>query len=566
MQFKVGIGWKACYDEATGTFHYTVTVTATGDVTDVNVKDAISGEALIFNDDVSVDVPATRYTVNQAANGFDYTIGSMQNGESITFRYSARVNFNKDSDKDGKITADQTKNTVTVEPEDGEPHSSEYSREIVFRYAVKGTGSEAGTLENGDKLINWKIDYNQLAIASAAGSTVTDRINSVSAAYMKYYGSGITVKVYDHDGNLVDTRNINYEDLTAHSDSSWTYTIPTTDELPYYYEITYQTIVDMSYFISVGVGGDLYNDANGSGSNVHVRPDNGIDVKKSVESFTTEEINWVATLTVPKSGLTLAEVVEYFPSKLQYSFRDSFEDGSLVIDGLLPGESYTISSISGAIQPVTADSAQAYIVFYRDEAHTQTGLLPYESERTITIKLTTKVNQEWLEKGYEVGGDIQDHTNTITFNSVPATAKVVFGKPGIEKTGDYLGDGIFRYELLLSDLSDVPVSIKDTFDTGILEVDTNTAGTDRGWYHMMIFGGNQYGQSSGRTPVTYTDETDGITITANAVPKQTDGSYYPYYRIYYYLKLKDGVDLEQLAIANGGEYDVTNTAKWGDHR
>ena len=102
----------------------------------------------------------------------------------------------------------------------------------------------------------------------------------------------------------------------------------------------------------------------------------------------------------------------------------------------------------------------------------------------------------------------------------------------------------------------------DTFDTSILEVDTSKASS---WDHMRIWGGNQWSQDEGRMPVSYTDTSNGIILTADSVPMQADGSYYPYYRIVYYLKLKEGVDLQQLAIANGGEYDLTNTAVWNGH-
>ena len=111
-------------------------------------------------------------------------------------------------------------------------------------------------------------------------------------------------------------------------------------------------------------------------------------------------------------------------------------------------------------------------------------------------------------------------------------------------------------------VSETPVSVLDTFDTSILEVDTAKASS---WDHMRIWGGNQWSQDAGRMPVSYTDTGDGIILTADTVPMQTDGSYYPYYKIVYYLKVKDGVDLKALAIANGGEYDVDNTAKWGDY-
>ena len=58
---------------------------------------------------------------------------------------------------------------------------------------------------------------------------------------------------------------------------------------------------------------------------------------------------------------------------------------------------------------------------------------------------------------------------------------------------------------------------------------------------------------------------DGIIITANSIPMKSDGMYYPYYKICYYLKLKDGVDLDALALANGGEFDLVNTAVWDGH-
>ena len=144
---------SAVFDESTGTFNYTIKVSATGDVTNVNVKDVISGDALIFNNDVQVSGNSSSYTDNGAANGFDYTFASMREGEEITITYSAKVNFAKDTDKDGKISADQTKNTVTVKPEEGEPHSSEYSREITFKTTSKSNGTEDGTTADGNKII-----------------------------------------------------------------------------------------------------------------------------------------------------------------------------------------------------------------------------------------------------------------------------------------------------------------------------------------------------------------------------------------------------------------------------
>ena len=546
----------ASYDENTGKFTYTIKVNATGDVTSVNVKDVISGDALIFNNDVRVSGNSSGYTDNHASNGFDYTFASMREGEEITITYSANVDFSKDTDKDGKITVDQTKNTVTVKPDGGNPHNSEYSHEINFKTTSKSNGTEAGVTEDGDKIYNWEINYNPLALVSAAGDTITDKIGASSQQYMKYYGDGITVEVRDQSGNLVTTRNVRYSDLTAYSDSTWTYTIPSGDTTPYQYTIKYQTVVDMKKVAQGGVTVHVDNTANDQDGGADVTPKSKIGVTKDVESFNTEEVTWVSNLFIPEGGLVEAVVTD----KLPYiwlngrNVYDLYKDGSLEITGLLTGESYTVD---------LSEVGKVKITFYKDAGKQQTGLQGTEGGHTITVKLTTKVDQEWLQKGYETGSYEQNHTNTIDLNGVNDTATVTFGKPGIEKTGANLGGGSFKYTVVLSGVSDVPVSVKDTFDTSILEVDTSKSSE---WDHMRIWGGNQYSQDAGRMPISYTETEDGVVLSANALPMQPDGNYYPYYKMIYYLKVKEGVDLEALAVANGGEYDVINTALWGDHQ
>lgn len=211
------------FDESTGIFHYTVKVKANGDVTNVNVKDIISGNALIFNNDVQVAGNSSGYTNNGLSagqKGFDYTFASMADGEEIIITYSASLDQTVAKNSD-TITADQTKNTVTVQKKDGEPHNAVYSQEINMKSPQKSDGTIAGVTADGDKLYNWTIDYNPLALVSAAGDKIKDSIGASSQEYMKYYGN-VTVKVYDHAGTLVDTRS-----FTPGSDSSWEYTIPT---------------------------------------------------------------------------------------------------------------------------------------------------------------------------------------------------------------------------------------------------------------------------------------------------------------------------------------------------
>ena len=68
-----------------------------------------------------------------------------------------------------------------------------------------------------------------------------------------------------------------------------------------------------------------------------------------------------------------------------------------------------------------------------------------------------------------------NHINTIAIGPEKAEATVTFDKPDIKKTGEVQTDEqtgkvkSILYTLTLSGVSDTPVSIKDTFDTSLLE-------------------------------------------------------------------------------------------------
>ena len=305
---------SSSFDENTGTMTYTITLTADKAVTNVNVKDIISGSALTNISTPVVSGNSSAPTINSNTNGFDYTFPSMEAGETITITYTADVDFSKDTGKTGKISANLTANTVTTQPEGGDPFTAGDSREINYQWTDKSDGSVADTID-GNKIISWTVKYNELALVSAAGNTITDAIASASQQYMTYYGDGITVKVYDNSGNLVRTDNVSYEDLTAHSETGWTYTIPYSDTDKYSYEITYQTIVDQSKIDTSGVTQTLHNTANGDDGAIGIFPGATIDVTKSVESIAEDrsEVTWVSTLYVPEAGLSEAIVTDTLP-------------------------------------------------------------------------------------------------------------------------------------------------------------------------------------------------------------------------------------------------------------
>ena len=556
------------FDEQTGIFTYTIKVKASGTPENVNVKDIISGEALSFNNDVQITGYSREPVKNVPKVGcaFDYTFPSMNDGEEITITYTASVNPSYASD--GTVTAEQTKNSVLVQKEHGEPHTAEYSHSINLVNLDKKdgefTGNYVGEESEGKLLYSWRIDYNTLALVSVAGDTIKDMIASTSQDYMTYYGD-VTVKVLNSLGQQVGT------DTFTPGDSSWEYVIPAEPEAPYHYVFEYQTVVDRSKVDPEGQTVPIMNTVTGRGQTdtgvIYVSPIEETIITKAVEASSPEEVAWVSRIHVPESGLTSAVVTDTVPyitaNQLGHegdnstTLYDTYLDGSLEVEGQLEGETYEVKILTDKV----------VITFYMDPNKNQEGLQGNPGGHDITIKLKTKVNKEWLQYGYDHPSSYQaTHWNTISINGNTAYADVTFAEPGFKKTGSdatgAMNSKHFLYTLVLSGVSETPINIEDTFDTDLLEVATDMSYS--GWY-FKIWGGDQYDQSHGETSVNYSDTPTGIRITANDVPLQENGEYYPYYRIRYYLKLKDGVNLDDLAIENGGKFDLTNEAVWGDH-
>lgn len=203
------------------------------------------------------------------------------------------------------------------------------------------------------------------------------------------------------------------------------------------------------------------------------------------------------------------------------------------------------------------------ITFYKDKAHNNPGLSGSGSERKITVKLSTKTNKDWLTANLESLG-YSDRTNRIQIGNKQATDTVKYTKPGFKKygPGDNAKGPRFDYYVILTGVNTPTVTVDDDFDTDAFEILSTTPGAENVYNHLYIWGGNQDWQGDKQTEVTCQKTTEGVKLTAT-VPKKDDGSYFPYYRITYSLKLKEGVDLEQLAIQRGGTYTAKNTAKYG---
>lgn len=567
------------FDEKTGTYHYTIKVRSNGNTTNVNVKDVISGNALIFKNDVQVTGNSSDYTTNALSSGgkgFDYTFYSMRDGEEITITYSASLDRGVlVSLTNGLLTADLTKNTVTVKKEGGEPHTAEYSHQIELKKPNKSNGNLIGTDADGNQIYSWRIEYNSLALAPAAGDVIKDTIAAGSQDYMKYSGN-VTVRVYEPEGDEVTGSPRTF---APQSETGWSYTIPSEDTIPYRYVFEYNTVVDKKKVNGTGTDQKLANTAEGPGGNdggeITVGPSDKATITKAVESSDTEKITWVSVLHVPEGGLETAVVTDRLPcihtNNLELPGNnmifDLYKAGSLKVDGLLDGETYEVK------EEYNEQEQRRYVII-TFKTGGNPGLKSNPGGHNITIKLTTEVDQTWLKEGYRYPTTYQsEHVNSININGDNyVEARKRFVQPGLEKKGSELGDSslkYFKYTLYLSQVNTPNILIDDTFDRSLLEVCDPFPNGDWNKQVFYITGGDAVGQvytdPEKSVKVNYADTETGIHIIANSVPLQDNGEYYPVYMITYFLKLKDGVDLDALARENGGQFDLTNTATWGDH-
>ena len=567
---KVTAEKTGSFDMSGNVVNYTVTIRSEGNSKNIVVKDTITDDRGVLSLDASSikAVSSTGDTVQMTGgaegNSFTYTIPSMKNGETITFTYSANVDPTKIPNIDGKYI--QTGNNRVEVDSDGNPEPSAKDVEVTIDYTPRIKKGNAVVGEDG-KTLTWTITANEDALVSMAGGTITDRINAASQDIMTYSEPGITVKVTDKAGNTVRTDNLSWSQLTAKTDSSWTYTVPSSDAgHAYKYEITYSTVVDTTGKITAvtvnnTVETDGGNKDQGSGT---VEPgEEKVELKKSVEQIDMagKEITWNISFNVPKTGLSSAVVTDYYPNKYS-NFYEAVKDGTVNVTGRLEGETYEIDF----------QDKQAVITFYQDPSKTQPGLKA-GAERTISIELKTEINSEWMEKA-KTDTNYLTHQNDVRldangqFLTAYAIATLVdqsISKKSIQNP-DYVveQDGVrlpyYRYEVILTNVNSDFNEIEDTFDTNLLE-----PYDPRGWFDWRVTTENNDVRIEPK--VSYENTDSGIRIFTNTecMPKQ-DGKYYQKYKIIYYLKVKDKTALDTIlqraASSEDGKYIIENRAGW----
>jgi hypothetical protein len=323
---------------------YVVTVTSFGNSKNVAVRDKLFGSALTYISDLPETDHGVKWETNLAGGnstvgpaqvlytdkdaypdreeglpcGFELQVGEMQDGETLTFTYSASVDYDKLS---GAGTSEETFNEVEAQIGNEPPKKARYDFEGNMRYVEL---AKSRTLNWGDDdvtTVYWKLRVNENPKVSLAGNDVSDRIYAGDLEAMDYSGDGIHVKVYDADGTFLGEYDVPWSELrrtpleyieakdaamgrlrgldedaiqklldrelalpeedrvpylidairdrSAYQFASWTYTIPQTQRAMnggdavvidnrghYYYDITYTTLADKTKMVFEGYVGN----------------------------------------------------------------------------------------------------------------------------------------------------------------------------------------------------------------------------------------------------------------------------------------------------------------------
>ena len=590
----VSVSKSASYNSATGQMDYTITVTSTGNSENVVVHDALANTNLLTIDTESITVSpgGTTYTVtSESKRGFDMSIPYIGHNQTVTITYSADVDTSVLNHNGTVKVSDDGKNTVTVGNHTAETHTHQ------IKYSNTSKASTSVQDHETTATLGWKIVLNDNYRGSIVGDTVTDTIDWSSKDVMKYTKNEdgtvtltIVAKSQDETKPPYST-TINVSVTEINGQESWEYTIPQfsaddPDEI-LSYEITYTTEVDKTKF-PANSDGIVKNNTTNEGDDsstgtgvVNITPDDDIVGGKTATDVTAEYIDWDIVINVPQEGFPDGlTVTDYIPMAPQYGgFADTF-DSVLSVTGLAGAETYDVDCVStnldenGApIQGLIQNNRTRDVVtfkFYQDADKTQPGLTETDAARTVTIKIRTRNDPNWLAYVEEHEGASDDqfvyyHTNIAKVNNTTFEGKAAPQKskiyksliPSTETAGD--GTPVYLYAVDLAGVKRLPVVIEDTFNADELEY--------YGKYGYIAAASMQYQLNNGIYPfeADIVAEDGKITITATKLPRKEDGSFYEYYRIYYKLKIKSPevlASFTEKALENHGTYIVRNTAVW----
>lgn len=387
---------------------YTLKVKSDGSNNNVVITDTIVGTALTLNQDVVVKSNINNnLNVTPVYENNKFTISgiNMINDEELTITYTANIDYDKLTSLG---TPEETKNIASVKSDENPtPKTVEKSRQFDFiRMEKKVIKREPMSNDPKKYKITWELDINREHLLTTGGVKIEDYF-TYDDNRVYFAGGNVNVTVKKENGQT-ETRVLNIDSLANKKNSKnqiigWAYTPPVEDGKASY-KFTIDAIVDVD-----GIFVNMFYYNNLKIGKQHITPGDtvtsgeGSDIKatKEVVSYNAKEIKWIIKLPVSDKGHNSYKLIDDTPYTILNGdlYNDSIIKESLKISGLLPGESYTVTHRdSGQYQGPS-------IEFFKDEAKQNKGLLPSQDGqiRYITITMTTKVNQDWLNKAHESG-------------------------------------------------------------------------------------------------------------------------------------------------------------------
>ncbi|SFG63257.1 LPXTG cell wall anchor domain-containing protein [Oribacterium sp. WCC10] len=576
---KVDVYKSGYYDANDKKIHYTVTLYSKGTTRNIQAVDELVGKALSLDTDSIKIYGNNDAKVTKAdSKGFTVLVPKMSNGETANINYTASVDFDQIA-QNGHATFSETGNNVTVKilGRDDESKSCPVEN-VTFSSLVKYGSVEVKTAKVRNDAINsngisknmtWTIEANKERVTRV--SYIKDSIDEKSRSNMRYSGKGISVLVTFEDGRT-ETREIPWESLERPNDYEWKWYPPISDGKASY-KVTYTTSVNIPNGTSdLKVKNHAETDHSSNYDEVKVTPGNNTNItaSKHATDVNVGEVSWTIHVNVPAGGADKLHIVDTLPNvwiNNVHKFDEFYELTGVY--GLSDSESYKLDKTTETLT----------FTFYKDRNKTTEGLNSTVSERTITVIYKTKNNKDWMDYAEDSGnGHYREHNNEATIklgtSELKVNAKAYPSRESLKKQGAYYstdnGRLVYSYDLVLGGVTHGNVTIDDYFDTKVLSyMGKSQYNNDLTSTAARIYGGNQYdcGDDTGEKADVDVTQTDSgiIKIHIGDFPKQSDGSYYGYYRIRYYLSVNES-DAIQSALANGGETVFKNIAYWATEK
>lgn len=459
-----------------GKVHYRIKVKSLGAAENIYVKDTLTSDVLKIDADsikIAGDAGGTAInskTLNNGNKGFDLTLSKMKENQEVYIEYTATPDISSDKINTNGEVVFTSENKVVVTHDDKTDEDTYTINKMKVTSINKWNSVETETKDgkqqtkiddDGNVIINWTVQVNPEKAISMKDIAVTDTLESGQTLVNNSFK--VKKKYIGSDGKEY-SEEVSNPNIKKDTEGKWTFT--PSDDGKCSYEISYQTKKSAKDSSGNTIKGQITarNDVSypyGSTNSVaYIELPKGENiVSKAVDpswqNTSTEKIDWVITIKL-KAGTSYNRLYldDVFPNKDVQKSDGSWEhvyeglytasdsNTGFTVDGLKDGES---------LEKVTdgTNNTKVRLKFTHTENNTKKDGLVNNGEgaadRTITVKLSTQVNTDWLAWAEKNQQEYMfTHTNTVNLYKNDeidtATADAKIKSSSISKTGERSDD------------------------------------------------------------------------------------------------------------------------------